>query len=1080
MSKKLNDIRAIVLILSIALLGISSADAVWVDWTDNGGTITASSQIDENRSKEKAFDNITSTKWLTNDTPTGWIQFQFPNGKQYEITRYAITSADDAPDRDPSTWVLYGSNDDSNWDIVDIQIYRSWGGLRNHRIEFTCANPNTYSYYRLDISSNNGDPDLTGFSEMELLEETIAAENPSPASMAEGITNIDLLLSWEGPPEISDPEYRVYFDKSFSMVQSADPSVLKSQQSGDSYLVDTLDFLESYYWRVDVVDGATVYEGVIWQFQTQFMEIPQAANVAPVDNAQNVLGIDTLLQWQAWPGATGHNVYLGTDKDAVAFASDVNGSRQVDFKDLAIIADYWQKSAIGTFAERLDLNDSGVIDLGDISLLATDWLVSDESAFIGTFSAGTNSYDPGVLSPDTTYYWRIDELDGQTVYKGDVWEFKMFKADGLTARIYNNTDFTDLKVTRIDSQISFDWGTGSPDPSVDTDTFSIVWEGGIMVPEKGEYTFYTNTNDGIRLYVNDILIIDQWINQGLTEHSAPIKLRPDTVYPIRMEYYENSGDAAAYLSWSGPGIAKQIIPTAYLTSTRTVSQPEDIWVVDLDFLSTAERLLTLCLQGLVSKEKAAIWVDQDGLTALIRAEMQQEGTVFHDDTSIWSLLDTFIDHIDGIIVCGSSLNSINAATSLCGPMNAVAVDQSLLSQVQSQTGLPILADMRGQDAIATYNTYQDLFGHEMVIDTNKVVWLRDIGVTRNAFIFYNVDSPTRIQFIDGLTSQGTVMGWGSNAEYGWIKDVSEANAAGVPSDWSRNLSVLSKLPADIPLPPRKYPAPAQEGERIVAFSMSDGDNLQIMGGDFIYNSNFFGHPSRGTFPMSWEFPPIMADLIPRGVRRYYNSAASTGDNIDCFIAAPSGAGYAFHHFMPDRQAYAETTGQAMEKCRLTVTTMINENPQNTGWPWYIEIGGEMSDADELLDRPEIMGVVYKDWAPYSLRDGEIYWHNGKPCVSYKYLLWGSDVGHPDNLGDWETVSAGIALMPSSPTTNPGSYALVNANAWSFSEVGGPMQAIVNTIDLLPPNTRVVTVEELIILLRNNFGDPISEQEYNAM
>ena len=79
--------RTIALIVSIAVLGVSSAGAAWIDRTDNGGTVTASSQIHEGESKEMAFDNTTSTKWLTNFTPTGWIQFQFPNGKQHEITR---------------------------------------------------------------------------------------------------------------------------------------------------------------------------------------------------------------------------------------------------------------------------------------------------------------------------------------------------------------------------------------------------------------------------------------------------------------------------------------------------------------------------------------------------------------------------------------------------------------------------------------------------------------------------------------------------------------------------------------------------------------------------------------------------------------------------------------------------------------------------------------------------------------------------------------------------------------------------------------------------------------------------------
>lgn len=793
----------------------------------------------------------------------------------------------------------------------------------------------------------------------------------------------------------------------------------------------------------------------------------RAVNAAPADGAQNILGTDTWLQWLAWPDAAGHNVYVGTDKEAVAFRTDLDGSRQVDLEDLAIIAGYWQKEGAEIFEDRVDIDDSGAIDTGDLLELAKEWLVSDESTFKGGFSAETISYDPGVLSPDRTYYWRIDEVGDPAVHKGDVWEFTTFKADGLTASIYNDTDFSDLKVTRIDNRVSFDWGVNSPAPAVDADTFSIAWEGGITVPEKGEYTFYTNSDDGTRLYVNDILIIDQWSNHGLVEYSGRMTLRPGTVYPIRMEYYDNTGSAAVYLLWSGPGISKQVIPAAYLTSTLPVTIPQDIWVVNPDPLSMKMRLLNMTLQGLVSKDKAAILVKQGGLTGWVRAELEQEGTVFHDNASVWTLLNKFIDQIDGIILCGSDLESINAATSLCGPMNAIAVDETLLSQVQSRTGLTVLADVRGLNELAIYNTYKELFGHELVVDVDKVDFLRDIAVTRNALIFYNVDSATRIQMIDGLTSQATVLGWGSNAEYGWVKDVSQANGAGVPSDWCKNLSTLAKLPVAIPKPPRKYPAPVKEGERIVAFSMSDGDNLQVMSGDFIYNTKFFGHPARGTFPLTWEFPPSMGEFNARGVRCYYN-AAGTGENLDCFITGPSGCGYAFPYYMPDRKTFARRTAQAMKKCGITVATLLNEN------------GAAMSNSDVFLDRPEIMGVVYKDWAPYNRRKGEIYWHNGKPSVSYKFLLWGSDVGDPSNLGDWETVSAGIAAMPSSPATNPGSYALINANAWSFGAVGGPVQSIVNTIALLPPDTRIVTVEELIILLRNNFGDPVTEQEYNEM
>jgi len=127
----------------------------------------------------------------------------------------------------------------------------------------------------------------------------------------------------------------------------------------------------------------------------------------------------------------------------------------------------------------------------------------------------------------------------------------------------------------------------------------------------------------------------------------------------------------------------------------------------------------------------------------------------------------------------------------------------------------------------------------------------------------------------------------------------------------------------------------------------------------------------------------------------------------------------------------------------------------------------MTQTSELLDQPEVMGVLYKDYAPYNLRQGDIFWRNGKPCISYRYLLW-----EPDYDKSPEGVAAAIATLPSSPLTDPNSYAIINVHAWSFGSIGGPMEAVKQTIDLLPPNTRVVTAEELIILLRNNFGTPV--------
>ena len=819
-------------------------------------------------------------------------------------------------------------------------------------------------------------------------------------------------------------------------------------------------------WNLNTgLDQRTRFDGVGYEKVTDLL--PYAQKLSPANGAINVLTEDAELSWKSGYGIENHNVYIGTDAVEVAFDSDVDGSGIVDMEDMANVAGDWQEPSSGYLMSQNDIDGSGIIDLADLQLLARDWLMGAGNNLLGSYSAETLSCGTGSLVPGETYYWKVDESDGENIYKGNLWQFKTFNGDGLTATIYNGSYLSEPVVTRVDSIIHFDWGKEAPADGVDIDSFSIAWTGGITVPTEGEYTFYAGTDDGVRLYVNDMLIIDNWVVQSQTQVSGKTYLRPGFVYSIRMEYYDNSGSASAYLGWEGPGVSKQLIPTRYMCSTEPVVIPDDIWVLDFNSMPYSMRLLSITLEGLLSKDEPVILAKQGGLTDMIREDLEAEGTVFHDNASVWYLLQKFESRIAGLILCGSDLESRNAATSLCGPMNAIAVDESILAEVQSRVGLEVLADTRGMVEQDIYDNYKELFDHEVMVDVDKIDFLRDISVARNAFTFYDVDSTTRRAFVSGLTTQGFVLGWGSNAEFNWVKDVSSANAAGVPADWCKNLSTLSKLKTDIPRPPRKYPDPVQEGERIIAFSMSDGDNLQIMAGGFINAASYFGHPARGTFPMSWEFPPSMGRFVPRGVKNFYEEAA-TGDNLDCFIAGPSGAGYAFHHAMPSYDTYAMHTGQYMERCGLTVATLINEN--NADW----------SEMDAFLERPEIMGLVYKDWVPYNKRKGEIYWHNGKPCVSYKYLLWAGDVGEDNSLGDWVTTSDGIKAMPSSPATDQGSYAIINANAWSFGSVGGPMQAILNTIELLPENTRLVTVEELIILLRNNFGDPVSEEEYYNM
>jgi hypothetical protein len=138
--------------------------------------------------------------------------------------------------------------------------------------------------------------------------------------------------------------------------------------------------------------------------------------------------------------------------------------------------------------------------------------------------------------------------------------------DGLTGQYYNNSDFTSLVLTRVDQTIDFNWGGGSPDSSMDSETYSIRWTGKVEPYFSENYTFYINTDDGVRLRVNNQLIIDNWVEQAATEVSGTINLNAGTQYDKEMEYYESSGDAVAQLSWSSLNNPKEIIPRSQLFS----------------------------------------------------------------------------------------------------------------------------------------------------------------------------------------------------------------------------------------------------------------------------------------------------------------------------------------------------------------------------------------------------------------------------------------------------------------------------------------------------------------------------------
>jgi len=272
----------------------------------------------------------------------------------------------------------------------------------------------------------------------------------------------------------------------------------------------------TYYWRIDEVNEAepnSPWKGNVWSFTIP----PKTAyDPVPADGAKFV-DPDEELSWTGGFGTKLHTVYFGDNFD--------------------------------------DVNDA-----------------------TGGAPQGPATYDPGTLELEKTYYWRVDEFDAINTYKGNVWSFTTTKAGGgIKGEYFNNMDLSGIPaLTRIDPQIDFYWNPGpNPPPGINEDSFSVRWTGELEAVFSEPVTFITGSDDGVRLYLDGELIIDNWTDHDRTENrSEPIELVAGQTYAIVLEGYENAGEAEWQLYWLSPSIPRQVIPQAALSPPIKASNPK--------------------------------------------------------------------------------------------------------------------------------------------------------------------------------------------------------------------------------------------------------------------------------------------------------------------------------------------------------------------------------------------------------------------------------------------------------------------------------------------------------------------------
>lgn len=103
-------------------------------------------------------------------------------------------------------------------------------------------------------------------------------------------------------------------------------------------------------------------------------------------------------------------------------------------------------------------------------------------------------------------------------------------------------------LTGTTSAVNFNWGFGSPAPGFPADFFSVRWVRNVAL-EPGRYRFTVTADDGVRLWVNNNLIIDQWRIQAPSTFQVEVDL-PGGQIPIKVEYFENTERAQISLNWT--------------------------------------------------------------------------------------------------------------------------------------------------------------------------------------------------------------------------------------------------------------------------------------------------------------------------------------------------------------------------------------------------------------------------------------------------------------------------------------------------------------------------------------------------
>jgi hypothetical protein len=291
--------------------------------------------------------------------------------------------------------------------------------------------------------------------------------------------------------------------------------------------------------RVVLIKTGSVTHG--WNMEQRFIELPFRAAGARLTVQMTSHATDAtpgryllFIIDNAGVPSIGKIVYLGIASPNAANAPTItNPGKQTTLQGTAVNLQISASDPNGNV-----LTYSAAALPRGLAINSTSGRITGTASAPGSHSAVVAASD-GVNTATANLTWIVNRTTGS--------------GTGLTGRYYNNKTLTDPVVLTRFEAIDYVW-SAAPASGINADGFSTRWTGFVQAPVTGSYRFQTLSDDGIRVWVNGVQLINNWTNHGATSNtSATIALTGATKYPITVEYYENVGNSVARLLWQLPG-----------------------------------------------------------------------------------------------------------------------------------------------------------------------------------------------------------------------------------------------------------------------------------------------------------------------------------------------------------------------------------------------------------------------------------------------------------------------------------------------------------------------------------------------